>query len=113
MNLPSFARRLWSLGPSPTKHRTVGSVAPARIRHGSVHGPGSGSDVVLRTPDACFAELHDYPFEPHYWEYEGMRLHYIDEGAGEGDEIVLMLHGEPTWSFLYRKIVPQLVAKGS
>eukprot|EP00936_MAST-01D_sp_MAST-1D-sp1_P000367 g367.t1 len=83
-----------------------------RIRHGSVHGPGSGSDVVLRTPDACFAELHDYPFEPHYWEYEGMRLHYIDEGAGEGDEIVLMLHGGPSWSFFYRKVVPPLVAKG-
>ena len=86
-----------------------------RIRHGSVHGPGAGSGRVLRTPDECFANLPDYPFEPHYWEHDGRRLHYIDEGAGQGDdggEVVLMLHGEPTWSFLYRKVVPQLVAKG-
>ena len=80
------------------------------IRHGSIHGPGSGSGEVLRTPDECFANLPDYPFEPHYWEYENKRLHYIDEG--QGHEVVLMLHGEPTWSFLYRKVVPQLVAKG-
>eukprot|EP00937_MAST-01D_sp_MAST-1D-sp2_P002714 g2714.t1 len=82
------------------------------IRHGSIHGPGSRSDEVLRTPDARFANIPDYPFEPHYWHYEGARLHYVDEGAGQGDEVVLMLHGEPTWSFLYRKVVPQLVAKG-
>ena len=86
-----------------------------RIRHGSVHGPGAGSGRVLRTPDECFANLPDYPFEPHYWEHDGRRLHYIDEGAGQGDdggEVVLMLHGEPTWSYLYRKFVGPLVAAG-
>ncbi|HVS85165.1 MAG TPA: haloalkane dehalogenase [Gaiellaceae bacterium] len=51
----------------------------------------------------------DYPFAAHWLEWEGLRMHYVDEGAGEP---VLLLHGEPTWSFLWRKIVPPLVAAG-
>eukprot|EP00937_MAST-01D_sp_MAST-1D-sp2_P005946 g5946.t1 len=66
----------------------------------------------MRTPDECFANLVDYDFKPHYWEHGGMRLHYIDEGADQGDEVVLMLHGGPSWSFMFRKVVPLLVAKG-
>jgi haloalkane dehalogenase len=60
----------------------------------------------LRTPDERFAELPDYPFEPHYVTLsQGLRMHYVDEGKGE---IILCLHGEPTWSYLYRKIIPPL-----
>lgn len=71
---------------------------------------------VLRTPDERFAYLPDFPFEPHYVEVpdgEGgsLRLHYVDEGASEG-EPVLLLHGEPSWSFLYRKMIPILAAAG-
>jgi haloalkane dehalogenase len=72
----------------------------------------------LRTPDDRFADLPGYPFEPHYVEIpdgEGgrLRLHYVDEGAGEGaGETVLMLHGEPSWSFLYRKMIPVVTAAG-
>jgi haloalkane dehalogenase len=58
-----------------------------------------------RTPDERFAGLPGYPFEPHYLEQDGLRMHYVDEGAGDP---VLLLHGEPTWSFLYRKLIPPL-----
>jgi haloalkane dehalogenase len=58
-----------------------------------------------RTPDERFAGLPGYPFEPHYLEQDGFRMHYVDEGAGDP---VLLLHGEPTWSFLYRKLIPPL-----
>jgi haloalkane dehalogenase len=58
-----------------------------------------------RTPDERFEGLPGYPFAPHYLEHDGLRLHYLDEGSGPP---VLLLHGEPTWSYLYRTIVPEL-----
>lgn len=60
---------------------------------------------VIRTPDARFVDLPGYPFQPHYVEVNGLRMHYIDEGQGE---VILCLHGEPSWSYLYRKIIPLL-----
>src|SRR3954447_9787443 len=60
---------------------------------------------VYRTPDSQFDDLPGFPFEPHYLEQGGLRMHYLDEGEGD---TVLLLHGEPTWSFLYRKIIPEL-----
>lgn len=62
---------------------------------------------ILRTPDERFANLPGFPFEPHYVEIDGLRIHYVDEGEGE---VILCLHGEPTWSFLYRKMIPLLSA---
>ena len=59
----------------------------------------------LRTPDERFNNLPDFPYEPHYLEIEGARIHYVDAGKGE---IILCLHGEPSWSFLYRKMIPPL-----
>jgi len=64
---------------------------------------------VYRTPDERFAGLPGFPYEPHYVEQEGLRMHYLDEGGGDP---VLCLHGEPTWSFLYRKMIPVLVGAG-
>lgn len=58
-----------------------------------------------RTPDERFAGLPGFPFQPRYLEQDGLRLHYLDEGEGDP---VLCLHGNPTWSFLYRKMVPGL-----
>ncbi len=58
-----------------------------------------------RTPEERFADLPGYPFEPHYVEQDGLRMHYVDEGSGDP---VLCLHGNPTWSYLYRKMVPPL-----
>ena len=63
---------------------------------------------LYRTPDDRFADLPGFPFEPRYVEINGLRIHYVDEGAGE---TVLCLHGEPTWSFLYRKMIPPLAAR--
>jgi haloalkane dehalogenase len=65
--------------------------------------------VTLRTPDDRFSALTDYPFEPHFAEWEGMRLHYLDEGVGPA---VVLFHGEPTWSYLYRNVIPPLVEAG-
>ena len=61
--------------------------------------------TVYRTPDAAFEGLPDYPFAPNYLDQDGLRMHYVDEGSGDP---VLLLHGEPTWSFLYRKAIPPL-----
>ncbi|HZG34928.1 MAG TPA: haloalkane dehalogenase [Gaiellaceae bacterium] len=58
-----------------------------------------------RTPDECFGDLPGYPWQPHYLDLDGLRLHYLDEGAGPP---VLLLHGEPTWSYLYRTVIPEL-----
>lgn len=67
---------------------------------------------VLRTPDDRFVGLPDYPFEPHYTELsDGIRLHHVDEGPADAD-VVLMLHGEPSWSFLYRRMVPVFAGAG-
>lgn len=71
---------------------------------------------VLRTPDERFAGLADWPFAAHYLTVAGasgspMRLHYVDEGPRDG-AVVLLMHGEPSWAYLYRKIIPALVARG-
>ncbi len=66
---------------------------------------------ILRTPDERFANLADFPFEPRYVEVEGLRMHYVDEGPPDAP-VVLMLHGEPSWSYLYRKVIRRVVAAG-
>ena len=65
----------------------------------------------MRTPDARFAGLPGFPWQPHYLEWRGMRAHYLDEGSGEAT--CLCLHGEPTWSYLYRRMIPPFVASGA
>jgi haloalkane dehalogenase len=64
---------------------------------------------VFRTPDERFADLPDFPFAPRYVEQDGLRMHYVEEGAGAP---MLLLHGEPTWSYLYRKMIPALAEVG-
>jgi haloalkane dehalogenase len=66
---------------------------------------------VFRTPDERFRELPGYDFSPNYVELDGLRLHYLDEGPREGSPIVCF-HGEPTWAFLYRKMLTPLAAAG-
>ena len=65
----------------------------------------------VRTPDERFAHLPDFPYEPHYATVDGLRMHYVDEGPHDG-EVVLLLHGQPTWSYLYRKMIPVLAGAG-
>ena len=65
----------------------------------------------LRTPEKRFQDLPDFPYTPNYTEIGGLRIAYIDEGPKEGP-VVLLMHGEPAWSFLYRKMIPVLVTAG-
>ncbi len=65
--------------------------------------------MIFRTPDERFEGLAGLPFEPRYVEQDGLRMHYVDEGAGEP---ILLLHGEPTWAYLYRKAIPALAGIG-
>jgi len=71
---------------------------------------------ILRTPDECFSNLTDYPFEPNYVEVSdadggSLRVHYVDEGSRDADPVLLM-HGEPSWSYLYRKMIPIITEAG-
>ena len=65
----------------------------------------------VRTPDSCFDSLPDWPYAPEYVEIDGLRQAYVDEGPAEGP-VVLLLHGQPSWSYLYRKMIPVLVDGG-
>jgi haloalkane dehalogenase len=62
-----------------------------------------------RTPDEAFAQITDFPYEPHYREVDGLRMAHVD--AGSGDPVVF-LHGEPTWSYLWRKVIPPVLDAG-
>jgi haloalkane dehalogenase len=87
-----------------------------RTTHAST-GSASGSDdlprvgKVLRTPEERFAAIPDFPYQPRWTEIGGLRIAHVDEGPKMADAVLLM-HGEPTWSFLYRKMVPVFVAAG-
>ncbi|WP_436796416.1 haloalkane dehalogenase [Actinospongicola halichondriae] len=65
----------------------------------------------LRTPDERFAELPGYPFPANFVSVDGLRMHFVDEGPSDGP-VVLLLHGEPSWSYLYRHMIPVLTAAG-
>lgn len=82
------------------------ALGPAGLAHAQAPQPG-----VLRTPDSRFQDLPDYDFAANYLMIDGYRVHYVDEGPADG-EVVLMLHGEPSWSYLYRKMIPLFVDAG-
>ena len=91
------------------------AVAGLSTRTGALVPCEAGMDV-LRTPDACFEGLVDWNFVPHYAQISGpegvsLRIAFVDEGPRDGAPVLLM-HGEPSWSYLYRKIIPLLVARG-
>ena len=95
----------WVLVDSPER--------PARVpddREAPILTAESGVCFV-RTPEERFADLPGYPFEPHYALVEGLRMHYVDEGLRDG-QAILMLHGQPSWSYLYRKMIPPLAQAG-
>jgi pimeloyl-ACP methyl ester carboxylesterase len=72
---------------------------------------------ILRTPDARFAALPGFAFAPHYHErlpgFDGLRMHYLDEGPLDAARTFLCLHGQPTWSYLYRRMIPVFAASGA
>lgn len=71
----------------------------------------------VRTPDNRFENLPDWPFTPHYVDtlpgHEGLRGHYVDEGPKDAQKTFLCLHGEPSWAYLYRHMIPHFVASGA
>ena len=71
---------------------------------------------ILRTPESRFDKLPDFPFAPNYFDdlpsYAGIRVHFVDEGPRAATKTFLCLHGEPTWSYLYRKMIPEFTAAG-
>ena len=84
-----------------------GRSTPPHIRHDQLM-----TDVpFVRSPDANFDGLSGYPFKPRYFDLDGLRMHYLDEGPNDGP-VALMVHGMPTWSYLYRSIIPTMVAAG-
>ena len=90
----------------------IGDMGPQYVQKVAQHAginPGWPEGSVLRTPDDRFANLPGYPYEPNYVEIEGLRMAYVEAGAGDP---ILMLHGEPTWGYLYRKMIPPLQAVG-
>jgi pimeloyl-ACP methyl ester carboxylesterase len=74
-------------------------------------------DTILITANERFSDLPGYPFKPHYAEkladFPVLRMHYLDEGPGDAKDVFLCLHGEPTWSYLYRKMIPVFTAAGN
>jgi haloalkane dehalogenase len=64
---------------------------------------------ILRTPDKCFSDLAYFPWEPRYTQIGELRMAHVEQGSGQ---VVLLLHGEPTWSYLYRKMIPGIAAAG-
>ncbi|MDP7419925.1 MAG: haloalkane dehalogenase [Gammaproteobacteria bacterium] len=99
----------------------VGVLSLFTFNHYDVQSAGDAVAVnsytpVLRTPDARFASLHDFMYEPRYVEIRdsdlgNLRVHYLDEGPADG-HIILLLHGQATWSYSYRKMIPLLTAAG-
>jgi len=90
----------------------IGGLNPADVEKvaqyaGIKRGWPEGS--VLRTPEERFQHLPDFPYAPRYVEVEGLRMAYVESGAGDP---ILMLHGEPTWSYLYRRMIPKLSRRG-
>ena len=66
---------------------------------------------IMRTPDSRFESLKDFDFEPNYMNIQGLRIHYLDEGPEDGQPIFL-LHGQPTWGYLFRYMIPPLADAG-
>ena len=99
-----FRQKFWSLSLGILSLALVSGVTLAE------------ETLVLRTPEERFAELPGFPFEPHYFSVQSerfgaLRMHYVDEGDA-GAPVVLLLHGQGSWSYLYRNMIPQLVDAG-
>jgi len=67
--------------------------------------------LAVRTPDARFESLADFSYRPHFVDLDGLRMHYVDEGLKDAP-VALMIHGMPTWSYLYRSIIPPMIPAG-
>jgi haloalkane dehalogenase len=66
---------------------------------------------VIRTSDEKFKDLESYAFEPNWFDWNGLQMHYVDEGSKDAP-VMLCMHGMPTWSYLYRRMIPRLIDAG-
>ncbi|MEZ4334182.1 MAG: haloalkane dehalogenase [Myxococcota bacterium] len=106
-------------GTAKAKAKAKNAVAVSRPARKPAPVPTQGPPIppVVRTADARFRNLPDYPFAPRYVEVASaiaktpLRMHYVDEGPRDA-EVMLMLHGEPAWSYLYRKMIPVFAGAG-
>jgi haloalkane dehalogenase len=89
----------------------VAQIPPNAASLAGAAAGSTGQPDRLRTPDERFANLPGFSFKPHHKDVGGYRMHYLDEGPGDAQPI-LLLHGEPTWCYLYRKMIPLLVSAG-
>ena len=96
--------------PSEVSSNDDPSTTAACDAEPTIRSTSNGIDFV-RTPDSCFENLPDWNYEAKYIEIDGLRQAYIDEGSSEGP-VVLLLHGQPSWSYLYRKMIPALADAG-
>ena len=118
--LPTLIRAILAnrkAGKSPARD-PIGSLVDSKERPACVPDDQEVSILTaesgvrfVRTPEERFANLPGYPFEPRYALVEGLRMHYVDEGPRDG-QVILMLHGQPSWSYLYRKMIPPLAQAG-
>jgi len=80
------------------------------------HSPTALREDALRTPEVCFADIPNYPWQPHYINnlpsLAGLRMHYVDDGPKDAEVTWLCLHGNPAWSYLYRKMIPVFLQAG-
>jgi len=99
-------------GPAPTVTACATPELPPGVATGdaTIHFTAECLPFV-QTPEDRFQNLAEFPFQPHYAVVDGLRMHYVDQGPRDG-EVVLMLHGEPSWSYLYRKMIPIIAAAG-
>ena len=93
------------------RHAGIGTLALVVSLFGCLGQAEEVRPGVLRTPEARFADLADFPYAPNYLQVGDIRLHYVDEGPRDA-ETVLLIHGEPTWSYLFRKMIPEFTAAG-
>ena len=94
--------------------RTMTYRLPMMIAALAIHACAWGDEIkpgILRTPEARFAQIEDFPYAPRYMQIGDIRVHYVDEGPRDG-EAVLLIHGEPTWSYLFRKMIPVFLEAG-
>jgi haloalkane dehalogenase len=97
--------RQWSVAAGAIGTIGIVLLAACTASFADTKTTGEKRPMTLRTPDERFANLPGFPFAPHYVDVNGLRMHYIDEGKGDP---ILCLHGEPSWCYLYRKMLPTL-----
>ncbi|MCP4543486.1 MAG: alpha/beta fold hydrolase [Chloroflexi bacterium] len=105
---------IYSVGRLIDPPQLTGAVGPAPCLENvevEIMKTEAGVEFV-RTPDACFENLLDWPYEPKYVEIDGMRQAYIDVGPADAKETILLLHGQPSWLYLYRDMIPVLEDAG-